>query len=533
MSYRDEREALLKKGEREEKEVYKEFLEQTPEDSFVGMSYQSDERLYDKFFRALLLLKHAIITEDLMILPDDFFEHMNDLVVGGKDSFFSRAPLTIAGLKEYYAAVIEEIKTHAKDFYPRIEDDIQTAIGENVQKYEKAKYAKPKTNYPSLQPAPALKRDELPHVKLLEYPPINYEKIPPRATFETFKEYKEDMHAYNFAHANEAKLFRIYVIDFIEKRVRKLFPDLRLENPYPRYEEKQKLKQGRGDYLNLRDGLFMLIDKCSFGKMSFAKYADTIMPTLEKDGFIKNAISPDAFSKFIRDSNILELLEKMSYESAIEMREFERVFAMDGTGFNSQKKGDYYANKHHKSKETEWYNLEALTGVRSGMIVCSSIYFKYTSSERESSIPVIKGAQDLGYKVEELLGDKLYAVKEYRKIIHDMGVERYYCEFPKNYNPPTDNDHSVWAKQYREWQDNSEEFYAHYHKRSKVESVFGAIKKRCSENLSSLSYDACVKELYGKIIYYNLCCMIKQAFVNGIIPDYVKKEEILAVLKKK
>ena len=80
MSYRDEREALLKKGEREEKEVYKEFLEQTPEDSSVGMSYQSDERLYDKFFRALLLLKHAIITEDLMILPDDFFEHMNDLV---------------------------------------------------------------------------------------------------------------------------------------------------------------------------------------------------------------------------------------------------------------------------------------------------------------------------------------------------------------------------------------------------------------------------------------------------------------------
>ena len=152
----------------------------------------------------------------------------------------------------------------------------------------------------------------------------------------------------------------------------------------------------------------------------------------------------------------------MSYESAIDIQEYERVFAMDGTGFKSQKKGDYYANKHHRSKETEWYNLEALIGVRSGMIVCSSIYFKYSSSEREASLPIIKGAMDLGDKVEELMGDKYYSGKDYRQTIHDMGVKRYYCEFRKDVNPPQDNDHSVWAEQYREFKGNSEEFYAHY-----------------------------------------------------------------------
>ena len=61
----------------------------------------------------------------------------------------------------------------------------------------------------------------------------------------------------------------------------------------------------------------------------------------------------------------------------------------------------------------------------------------------------------------------------------------------------------------------------HYHKRSNVESTFGAIKKKFGESVKSKNRTAQENELLCKLIAYNITVLIHSMFELGITPDFV------------
>jgi len=80
---------------------------------------------------------------------------------------------------------------------------------------------------------------------------------------------------------------------------------------------------------------------------------------------------------------------------------------------------------------------------------------------------------------------------------------------------------SFWKKAYHFFQFHREKFDEHYHKRSNVETTFGAIKMKFGETLKSKKYVAQVNELLCKILAYNITVLIREMFVCGINPEFL------------
>jgi len=65
-----------------------------------------------------------------------------------------------------------------------------------------------------------------------------------------------------------------------------------------------------------------------------------------------------------------------------------------------------------------------------------------------------------------------------------------------------------------------DEFLAHYHKRSNVESVFQMIKSKFGERLRSKTETAQVNEALTKVLAHNLCGVIQSMYELNITPEF-------------
>lgn len=80
-------------------------------------------------------------------------------------------------------------------------------------------------------------------------------------------------------------------------------------------------------------------------------------------------------------------------------------------------------------------------------------------------------------------------------------------------------------KGFHYFQSNQEEFAGHYHKRSNVEAMFSAIKKKLGESLKSKNRTAQINELLCKIIVYNITVLIQEMHIIGIQPNFIVVEK--------
>ena len=68
-----------------------------------------------------------------------------------------------------------------------------------------------------------------------------------------------------------------------------------------------------------------------------------------------------------------------------------------------------------------------------------------------------------------------------------------------------------------------EEFMAHYHKRSNVETVFQMIKSKFGERLRSKNETAQINEALTKVLCHNLCVVIQSMYELNITPEFISE----------
>ena len=61
-----------------------------------------------------------------------------------------------------------------------------------------------------------------------------------------------------------------------------------------------------------------------------------------------------------------------------------------------------------------------------------------------------------------------------------------------------------------------EEFLAHYHRRSNVETTFSMIKAKFGTRIRSQSRVAQENELLCKILCHNVCCLVQSFYELGV-----------------
>ena len=68
---------------------------------------------------------------------------------------------------------------------------------------------------------------------------------------------------------------------------------------------------------------------------------------------------------------------------------------------------------------------------------------------------------------------------------------------------------------------DKEEFEAHYHLRSNVETTFSAWKLKLGDSTKSINKVAQKNELLCKAIAYNITVLIREMFELGFMPNFI------------
>jgi transposase len=83
-----------------------------------------------------------------------------------------------------------------------------------------------------------------------------------------------------------------------------------------------------------------------------------------------------------------------------------------------------------------------------------------------------------------------------------------------------DNGCDTWRKMFHFYQFNRQEFLAHYHKRSNVETTFSMLKRKFGASVRSKTPVAQVNEILAKVICHNLSALVHSIYELGIEPTF-------------
>ena len=220
----------------------------------------------------------------------------------------------------------------------------------------------------------------------------------------------------------------------------------------------------------------------------------------------------------LRRKDMTPILHQMIELSALPLRGLENQFAVDSTGFRTTSFGAYNQETHGPTRRNLWLKAHAIVGTVTHIVV----KVKVTDGNAPDSpqFPeLLKGAVQSGFNVKEVSADKGYLARDNVEAAAELGVTPY-IPFKKN-STGRARGSALYNKLFHYFQLHKEDFDAHYHRRSNVESVFGAIKKKFGEALKSRDRIAQENELLAKIVAYNITVLVHEMFEHEVVPDFL------------
>ena len=140
-------------------------------------------------------------------------------------------------------------------------------------------------------------------------------------------------------------------------------------------------------------------------------------------------------------------------------------------------------------------------------------------------LPILVDATAKNFTISEVSADKGYSSIENHNAIAKHGATPFIA-FKKNSTGTGTRNHGrnkaaqVWEKMFHFFAYKQDEFLAHYHKRSNVESTFSMIKSKFGDAVRSKSAIAMKNKALCKLLAHNICCLISAMFELGIRPDF-------------
>jgi len=315
--------------------------------------------------------------------------------------------------------------------------------------------------------------------------------------------YKQAWSAYNQAQVMEGELF--------EKLLRELCDTI----PEPEQH------MGR-PVIPMADQLFCAVMK-SYTMMS-SRRAHTFLRNAEEHGNLEHAPHFNQVSKTLLKRKMTPILQQLIKESARPLASLETDFAIDSSGFSTSKFSAYHGMKHGVKKQHDWIKAHICTGVLTN-IVTNVVITDGNGADAPQFKKLLLGTSE-DFNIGEVSADKAYSSRANHNAVYEAGGEAL-IPFKSNAKARAGRS-SAWKKAYYYFQLNREEFEARYHKRSNVETTFGAIKAKFGEHLKSKKWVAQGNELLCKILAYNITVLIHEMYVSGIWSDFfiIKTNEI-------
>jgi transposase len=313
--------------------------------------------------------------------------------------------------------------------------------------------------------------------------------------------YQQDWPNYNAAQVNERRHFQT------------LLADLCRTVPEP------PRTPGRGRKpLPIADALFAAVFKV-YSTLSARRFSGDLEEAQER-GYI------DCLPHFNSVLNVLEnplvtpILSDLIRRSALPLREIETEFAVDSSGFCTSRFTRWFDVKYGVMREkADWVKAHIACGVKTHVVTAVVILDKDAADVTQ--FPGLAKETAKGFDVKEFSADKAYAATECFEAVETIGATLY-APFKKN---TTGAVGGLFEKSFHFFCLNREEFLKHYHKRSNVESVFSAVKRKFGDAVRSKTDTAMTNEVLAKFVCNNICCLISAWYELGIESSFVPRDD--------
>lgn len=320
------------------------------------------------------------------------------------------------------------------------------------------------------------------------------------------KTYTQDWPAYNAAQSVE------------KDRIQELLFDLCRDLPEPEHKG-----CGRKPH-TLRDQLFSMVFKV-YSTFSSRRFSSDLREARSR-GYLSKDIPGLKVAQFMEDESHFPTLQKLIALSALPLRAVETTFAIDSSGFGSNRFETWYDHRYNKTtKKVVWVKVHLATGTKTNIVTAVRI-LDYAAGDSPQFVPLVQETAE-GFVIGEVSADKAYSSYENFETVAGFGGDAFLAFRAGT----TGAGGGEFQRMYHYFQFRQTDFLEHYHRRSNVESTFSAIKRKMGPDVRSKTDAAMKNETLCKILAYNLCVLVQEQHELGIEAVFRKKDEtrVLAV----
>jgi transposase len=311
----------------------------------------------------------------------------------------------------------------------------------------------------------------------------------------TRKTYPQDWPNYNAAQMNEKRHFQAMLADLC-----KTIEEPMLDRP----------KGGR-PRLPLADAIFSAVFKI-YSTMSARRFTSDLCDAQAK-GYISKVPHFNSVLKALESPELFPILTAMIQQTSQSLRSVESQFAVDSTGFAFCRFVRWYDIKYNRfTSEQQWIKAHICTGTKTNVITAIEIHERDTGDSLQ--LPALVQNTAKNFDVKEVSADKGYSDRSSHNAIAAVGAVPFIA-FKKN---TTGEVGGLFKKMFHYFQFRKDEFLAHYHRRSNVESSVMMVKTKFGDSVKSKTEVAAKNEVLAKVLCHNICCLISAMYELGIQP---------------
>ena len=311
--------------------------------------------------------------------------------------------------------------------------------------------------------------------------------------------YKQDWPAYNAAQVNEQEVFGVLLRQLCET----------IPQP-PR-------KRGRPP-IPMADMIQTIAIKV-YSTMS-GRRAMTSVRQATKEGLLDYGPSFASIFHYLQKPELTPILEDLIEQSAVPLQGVELDFAADSSGFSTSVYDRWFDFKWGRTvKHAQFVKAHIATGVVSNIITAAKVTPGQSSDSKQLPDLVHKTARN--FDIRDFSGDKAYLSKENMRTIEAVGGVPF---IPFKINSTAHQGHHkrdrLWETMYHYFHLYRDDFLAHYHKRSNVETTFAMVKAKFGGFVRAKTPTAQVNEVLVKFLCHNIVVLVQATFELGIAPSW-------------